>query len=96
MVFSFFDVEQIVAFVKRRIVCIGHCGSDRLVIKLQNFSFEICASGRFMVGHRAPFASAQNFGHEKLKIKSKILLKGESKVIENIILKGLWLKTVFV
>lgn len=49
-----------------------------------------------MVGQRAPFDSAQNFGHEKFEIKSKILLKRESKVIEKIILKGLWLKTLFV
>lgn len=73
MVFSSFDGEQTVALIKRRIICIGHCGSDRLVITLQNFPFEICGSTRFMVGERTPFDSAQNFGHEKLK--SKILLK---------------------
>jgi len=47
-----------------------------------------------MVGQRTPFDSAQKFGHEKLT--SKILLKRESKVIEKIILKRLWLKNLFV
>lgn len=73
MVFSSFDREQTVAFIKRRIICIGHCGSDRLVITLENFSFEIYGSTRFMVGERTPFDSAQNFRHERLK--PKILLK---------------------
>lgn len=72
-VFFFFDREQTALLMERRIICTGHCDSDRLVIKLQNFSFEICASGRFMVRQKTPFDSAQNFGHEKLKFK--ILLK---------------------
>lgn len=47
-----------------------------------------------MVGQRTPFDSAQNFEHEKLK--SQILLKRESKVIEKRILKGLRLTNLFV
>lgn len=45
-----------------------------------------------MAEQNTPFDSAQNFGHEKLKIKSKIILKRESKIIKKITLKGLWLK----